>query len=675
MKSIPSIQRKFLAILLVLLATSASFCWAWVPNTQEQAIAVHLSTDSNQHRPELIFDPILAQVARERAADMAARGYFAHVNPDGVAANYLVSNAGYGLPIVWGTNQQNNYIESIGAGYDLADQVWNAWMNSIDHRTHLLALDSDGFFATETHYGIGYVKVPGSEFVSYWVVITAPPPGIYITSPQSGEKLIADEVNVAGTAPGDSGITSVLVQLKNQNGTATPVLASGTTNWNVTLQGLTKGLNLIRVQGKDINGTLISEATVTIGSIQLSPLVVLTSGSGSVTAAFSGTTSREVGASYSITATPASGILFSGWTGSIQSSSPVLNFVMQEGLALQANFVENPFPSAKGSYTGLMTSGTAGFVKLSLNSRGTFSGKVYLGTIAYGFSGRFSPSGQADVTIKRKGMASLSLHLSLDLDGDQQITGSVTDGLLVSNFVTNLAIFGKTHPSPQAGTYTFAFAPPDSDKSHPIGNGIGTLHINTAGVGVFSGQLADNTHFSCSSAVAKDGSLPLFLLLPGHKGFLAGSLIFEDLADSDATGQILWTKVASSKDLAYPLGFGVLLNATISAYVPPPKGLALTQLAGPAANLEIIDDQGIALIETVASLSQTGAIEFPDTPPSQLKVSTNSKTGLISGSFINPSTNKKCTIRAICLQKQGDVSGYFAGGLKPGAFTVEPITP
>lgn len=68
------------------------------PNAQEERIAVLMTQDPDQKRSSLSYNPILARVARERAADMARRGYFSHVNPDGLGPNFLAAQAGYALP-------------------------------------------------------------------------------------------------------------------------------------------------------------------------------------------------------------------------------------------------------------------------------------------------------------------------------------------------------------------------------------------------------------------------------------------------------------------------------------------------------------------------------------------------------------------------------------------------
>lgn len=137
----------------------------------EARIVESMRTHPEQKRASLTCDPILERVARERALDMAVRHYFGHVNPDGFAANYLVRQAGYPLPAGYGSNPDDNNIESIAAGYATPDAVWAEWMASAGHREHLLGLSP--FFAEQIEYGIGYAYDPNSDDKHYWVVITA----------------------------------------------------------------------------------------------------------------------------------------------------------------------------------------------------------------------------------------------------------------------------------------------------------------------------------------------------------------------------------------------------------------------------------------------------------------------------------------------------------------------
>jgi len=137
----------------------------------EQALADLLLNDPNQQRETMQCDPILAQVARERAIDMGTRDYFSHKTPDGYGPNFLVQQAGYILPGYYDQSDDGNNIESICCGSSTPLSAWNRLMGSEGHRTHLLGLDP--FFAAQTDYGIGYAYVPDSRYGDYWVIITA----------------------------------------------------------------------------------------------------------------------------------------------------------------------------------------------------------------------------------------------------------------------------------------------------------------------------------------------------------------------------------------------------------------------------------------------------------------------------------------------------------------------
>lgn len=142
-------------------------------NEQEQRIAELMLSHPEQAHPALTCNPTLAAVARARAEDMGNRAYFGHVNPDGQGPNYLVRQAGYPLPAEYNQDANGNNIESIGAGANNADGMWNAWMVSSKHLTHILGKNE--FFVQQSEYGIGYAQVPGSPYQYYWVVIISKP--------------------------------------------------------------------------------------------------------------------------------------------------------------------------------------------------------------------------------------------------------------------------------------------------------------------------------------------------------------------------------------------------------------------------------------------------------------------------------------------------------------------
>lgn len=77
----------------------------------------------------LTVNPVLTEVAQDKANDMAAKGYFSHTSPSGQSPWYWFSKDGYTFSSA-GENLAINFTDS-GA-------VNTAWMNSPEHRANIL---------------------------------------------------------------------------------------------------------------------------------------------------------------------------------------------------------------------------------------------------------------------------------------------------------------------------------------------------------------------------------------------------------------------------------------------------------------------------------------------------------------------------------------------------------
>lgn len=99
----------------------------------------------------------MSQVAFEHSADMAARGFFAHTNPDGESPFDRLAAAGIGYSTAG---------ENIAAGYATPSDVMAGWMASPGHRANILS-------ASFTEIGIG-VKQGGSYGIYWTQVFRAP---------------------------------------------------------------------------------------------------------------------------------------------------------------------------------------------------------------------------------------------------------------------------------------------------------------------------------------------------------------------------------------------------------------------------------------------------------------------------------------------------------------------
>lgn len=93
-----------------------------------------LTNLTNQERSqnnlgELKENQLLDQVAQMKAQDMASKGYFAHISPEGLTPWYFFDKVGYNYQFA-GENLAINFTDS--------KDVTEAWMNSPTHRDNIL---------------------------------------------------------------------------------------------------------------------------------------------------------------------------------------------------------------------------------------------------------------------------------------------------------------------------------------------------------------------------------------------------------------------------------------------------------------------------------------------------------------------------------------------------------
>ncbi len=77
----------------------------------------------------LTVNPVLTAAAQAKADDMASKGYFAHVSPDGVDSWY------------WFRQQKYTFLyagENLAVDFSDSVDVERAWMNSLTHRANIL---------------------------------------------------------------------------------------------------------------------------------------------------------------------------------------------------------------------------------------------------------------------------------------------------------------------------------------------------------------------------------------------------------------------------------------------------------------------------------------------------------------------------------------------------------
>lgn len=533
-------------------------------------------------------------------------------------------------------------------------------------------------------------------------------PSFKLTNPAEGAVVGVDvngQVLIQGNAQDNQGVDRVQMSL---NGVPLGIIstamdqkgATATTFSHLITPGT--GLNTLQVRVIDMQGN--SSNSIIRKFKVLRPLLVNVSGEGAVTpVGFTPKSYREVGKPHTIIAVPGKGQMFAGWsilsthTASEISASalhlPVLSFIHREGLALRASFVESPYtPSVMGSYEGSVylngPSGpkvdTEGYLSLTLQSLGSFTGKLLLEGGTVPVSGGFDSDGQSRfganrspfVTLLRKDKPALTLTLGFGPGGE--IIGTIT---LQDGSGRSLGINAKRNPYSAAnpvplsllgtsgtdGHYTTAFVSNDNSFSgyttaqYPQGDGTGFWKLSKTGAISVTATLADGTPFTAKASLAADGTWRLYAPLHGGKGVIVGDMVPNVTATEDYRAEdSLWIRPALDTQ-HYPSGWtDPLIMDTVSAkYTVTPGTSIVPGLSGGAATLRF----SAGLLPAVESRTTTiSAADIATNTSSDtgFSLKIDRKTGLYSGTFTHTDTSKT-SFKGVILNKDSAslCTGFF----------------
>lgn len=508
-------------------------------------------------------------------------------------------------------------------------------------------------------------------------------PTISITSPQRNAVVKSSFLNVAGMTSGDLAVARVYYQLND----AGWQLAASSDNWkhwhaSVTLP---PGGNRVDAYAESVLGTTSKTNSVIFScAVTSAPVVVEINGEGTVHPNLDGQL-LQLGKSYSMTAVPAAGWGFAGWSGDVETNSTRLVFVMESNLVLQANFVVNSFVAAKGTYNGLfrpqdgISNTNSGFVSLTVTGQGAFTGHLQLGLSRYPVTGRFDMDGNSQVMIAPRNLTPLTLNLHLNLEDDaDQITGTVSDGDWTAGLIADRSVFSATsHPAPNGGQYTLVI-PGDTSEGllpqgrtlSPAGDSYGTLTVDKAGKIHFTGSLADNTKVTQTVPVSHDGNWPFYVSLYGGQGSISGWLTFTEALSPTGgiTGDIFWSKPPGLLKTKYYLeGFSVIATAVGSSYYPPAAGSAILNLTN--ANVTFVDGNLVESIVNAIALDSRSRVTNLGT--NALSLSFSVANGLFHGSVTDPSSSQEFPFSGVVLQAENIGAGYFLGPTQSGEVRLE----
>jgi uncharacterized delta-60 repeat protein len=393
---------------------------------------------------------------------------------------------------------------------------------------------------------------------------------------------------------------------------------------------------------------------------------------GTVTPDFDGR-GLEIGRTYTFTAKPAKGFLFTNWSGFETASTPVLTFVMQSNEVLQANFVPSPFIPVRGAYAGLFydtnapAHENAGAFALTLDDRGGFKGTVTMGRAKRKFRGTFSLERVAVVTIPATTtLPPLELALALDTAAGF-IDGTVAIG---TNAPATLAAFrkvfsAKLNPVPHAGLYNAALPSTNDPALAPPGDGYVPLSISTSGRVSGKGALADGSGWSVVSATSVEGWVPVYASLYSGAGSIFGWLTVTNTGGAnDVAGTLWWKKPGGLSSLIHPAGITNRIDTIGSRFVPVAKGTPVLNLPAGAAVLSYGN-----LPDSITNAITLGG-DNRILGSNALVLTFSTTKGTMVGSFIDPTTARKRTVKGVVLPNQNQARGFFLGTDEGGAVLV-----
>jgi hypothetical protein len=332
-----------------------------------------------------------------------------------------------------------------------------------------------------------------------------------------------------------------------------------------------------------------------------------------------------------------------------------------------------PVTSTKGIYNGLfynaggITPQTAGAITVSTTARGQFTGKLQLGGFSYPFRGLLDQSGNAHISISRRGASALTMELYINPGAPDSLTGKVGDGSWLSEIAADRLVYdGRSSQAPQAGKYTLV-VPGSADPNQPEGDSYGTVVINKSGRVKFAGSLADGSKVSRSAMLSRDGQWPLAVSLYAGQGLLVSWMNFADPNSASLGGDVTWIKPAVGRSKFYPNGFALEQRATASWFAPPVRGSTILSFTEGDVALE-----GGGLEQSIVNvISISPPTRVVNRSPNKLSMTFSTSAGTFRGSVADPNNpRRRISFGGVVLQTQNSGSGFFPGSGRTGKVAV-----
>ena len=464
-----------------------------------------------------------------------------------------------------------------------------------------------------------------------------------------GPKLVGASPFVI-SAPSASSALPVVLTIKSGPATIS-------TNRTVTITG-PGNVTIAANQPGNTNFNSAPEVTTTFRVTR--PLSTLTvtvpaANEGTVTLGFAGATTREIGANYTVTAIPASGMMSKGWRkgNATLSANATLNFVMEANMQLMPLFAPD-FSKLAGTYNGLVGNGDIGtgaaqdmqafplkngFVTFSLGSTGALSGNLSIDGQTSRFTGNLSTNRTAAITISRanKTPAQASLQLTPALPGE--ISGNITVSGEALSFRALRAAYTIGTAAHALGSRAYTLAIP-APSGLALGHGFATISIQPTGFATATGRLATGDAISASAGFVDsgDGNWVMPVYSTGN-GIFTGEIVIPktpSINSAELLGSFEWLRPANAASPLFPAGFLGRTNVAGTRYSIS-TGNSLLSGNRTATGFTLNIDSQRALLPT--AIAQKGTWPSNNTPAfvqpisSGLQMTFSSANGSLQGVF------------------------------------------
>lgn len=353
--------------------------------------------------------------------------------------------------------------------------------------------------------------------------------------------------------------------------------------------------------------------------------------------------------------------------------------------------IRNPFLLGRGIYAARLsgnggTHDVSGYLSTNVGSAGDFTSTFQFAGEIFRFKGKFDITGNFSGEIARRGKPAVQIALRYETSGAvRQITGTVTSGAEVVQFIAPRNPWKNSASAPTAGRYTIVLPPPNTATTTPQGNGYAVLTVTKNGLSHIGGKTGDGRAFSSFSYVSPSGTtLGVYGILP-TVGSIYGDITFSAAGPAPAarrtiTGDLRWFEAKNAARLRFPKGIDLIVPTRGSTYIEPLIGssiLSVTPATGFNSSLTVSAGNLAAPRTERSSVGRrplAGQYEFGFDNSRRLaaRLGVIARTGMFGGAFTDASTKLQYRFNGVFVHSDNKAYGIWTTRTKSGKVELTP---